>query len=99
MDEIKNGRYVEDSYVAHYRNGQLHREDGPAVELSDGSMIWYLYGKLHRTDGPAQQSPLGRKASAWYVNGVQLTEYEFHKFYEKNRAIESWNLNNKKNKI
>ena len=28
-----------------YLNGQLHREDGPAIEYADGSKAWYLNGK------------------------------------------------------
>jgi len=28
-----------------YLNGKHHREDGPAVEYSDGTKEWYLYGK------------------------------------------------------
>ena len=27
-----------------YLNGKLHREDGPAVEFSDGIKLWYLNG-------------------------------------------------------
>jgi len=34
-------------------NGKLHREDGPAVEYTDGSRLWYINGQLHRIDGPA----------------------------------------------
>ena len=29
-------------------NGELHREDGPAVEYSDGTKVWYLNDKRHR---------------------------------------------------
>ena len=38
-----------------YRNekGELHRLDGPAVELPDGTHFWFRNGKLHRDDGPA----------------------------------------------
>ncbi|MEZ0225643.1 MAG: hypothetical protein ACAH83_13890 [Alphaproteobacteria bacterium] len=35
--------------------GELHREDGPAVELTSGSKIWYRNGKYHREDGPAAE--------------------------------------------
>ena len=28
------------------KNGQLHREDGPAVEYANGSKWWYLNGNL-----------------------------------------------------
>jgi len=34
-------------------NGELHREDGPAIELANGTKIWYIHGKCHREDGPA----------------------------------------------
>jgi hypothetical protein len=29
----------------YYENNELHREDGPASERSDGSKYWYLDGK------------------------------------------------------
>jgi hypothetical protein len=28
-----------------YLNGQLHREDGPAVEYTDGDKSWFLNGQ------------------------------------------------------
>lgn len=48
-------------------NGQLHREDGPAVERPNGHKEWYLYGKRHRKDGPAVEHANGSKE--WYLNG------------------------------
>ena len=36
-------------------NGNLHREDGPAVEYANGIKYWYLNGELHREDGPATE--------------------------------------------
>jgi hypothetical protein len=50
-----------------YLNGQLHREDGPAIEEADGTKIWYLNGKVHREDGPAYESVDGAKE--WFLNG------------------------------
>ncbi len=40
--------------VKEYRNerGELHREDGPAIEYTSGTKMWYQNGKLHREDGP-----------------------------------------------
>lgn len=40
--------------IKYWRNsaGQLHREDGPAVE-GDGTRAWYLNGIRHRENGPA----------------------------------------------
>jgi hypothetical protein len=52
-----------------YKNekGLLHREDGPAIEKSDGHKEWYLNGKQHRIDGPAVIFANGDKY--WYQNG------------------------------
>ena len=32
-------------------NGRLHRTDGPAIELEDGSKFWYSNNQLHREYG------------------------------------------------
>ena len=52
-----------------YRNdkGILHREDGPAVEWSDGSKEWYIKGELHREEGPAREWINSTKE--WCING------------------------------
>jgi hypothetical protein len=55
----------------------LHREDGPAIEYSDGDKSWYLNGECHREDGPACEYADGGKS--WYLNGVKYTEEEFKK--------------------
>ena len=47
-------------------NDQFHREDGPAIERSDGEKEWWVNGKLHREDGPAIEWPDGSKS--WYLN-------------------------------
>ena len=60
-----------------YRNGKLHREDGPAVEWTDGSKFWYRNGKYHREDGPAIEYANGDKF--WYRNGKQRTEEKFNR--------------------
>jgi hypothetical protein len=36
-----------------FLNGQLHREDGPAITYLDGTKEWFFNGKRHRKDGPA----------------------------------------------
>ena len=53
-----------------YLNGELHREDGPAVEWADGSKVWFLNGENHREDGPAVEYTDGDKW--WYLNGKFL---------------------------
>ena len=47
-------------------NGELHREDGPAIELTNGGKEWWVNGKRHREDGPAIEHADGNKR--WYVN-------------------------------
>jgi hypothetical protein len=56
-------------------NGKLHRLDGPAIELSNGTKLWYVGGNLHRLDGPAVEWLDGTKD--WFINGkCYYTEYE-----------------------
>jgi hypothetical protein len=57
-------------YAAWWRlNGELHREDGPAVEWADGDKMWCLNGLLHRLDGPAVEYANGYKS--WYLDGLR----------------------------
>ena len=52
--------------------GQLHREDGPAIEHADGDKHWFLNDKLHREDGPAIEWANGHKE--WWINGKRHRE-------------------------
>ena len=47
--------------------GQYHREDGPAIECSNGTKLWYLNGQRHRENGPAAEWSDGYKS--WWLNG------------------------------
>ncbi len=48
-------------------NGVHHREDGPAIEWSNGDREWYINGKRHRDNGPAFEYAAGAKV--WWSNG------------------------------
>jgi len=48
--------------------GELHREDGPAIEWADGTRSWYLNNQRHREDGPAMEWSDGTRS--WYWNGL-----------------------------
>lgn len=48
-------------------DGVPHRENGPAIEYSDGDQRWYRNSRLHREDGPAIEYTNGHKE--WYQNG------------------------------
>ena len=44
-NEVKNGRYVDAlGTVRWYKDGQLHREDGPAIEYASGKKEWWVNG-------------------------------------------------------
>lgn len=54
MTEERNGLVIDEDGVQYwYRNGQLHREDSPAIIFPGLGEEWWLHGRLHREDGPA----------------------------------------------
>lgn len=88
--EPKNGRCVEwngtDKIIRWYKEGVLHRENGPAIEAGVGFEAWYVNGKLHREDGPAvKQSSGGKGEWEWYLYGVRYSEEEFYSYIEKKK--------------
>jgi hypothetical protein len=76
-----------------YYGGEIHREDGPAIERV-GSYSWYINGKLHRLDGPAieyrgiqfrqsNRSDIGLvNGGEWYVYGMHVQPEEVKKMYD-----------------
>ena len=60
--------------VRYYKPGTdiLHREDGPAMEYTNGHKAWYKEGKLHREDGPAVEYIDGAKS--WFINDKRHRE-------------------------
>ena len=60
-------RVYESGYTEWRKNGELHREDGPAFVWANGDKFWYLNGKPHREDGPAVEYADGSKA--WWLKG------------------------------
>ena len=57
-----------------YKDGIIHRANGPAIESQNGYQDWYWHGKLHRKDGPARLYPDG--TVDYWINGKLLSEYE-----------------------
>ena len=64
---MKNEKRFTADGTFYYCNDFLHREDGPACELTDGTKIWMINGERHRLDGPALIYPNGDKY--WYQRG------------------------------
>ena len=58
---------VHKTFTSWHYDGQLHRDNGPALEYKNGDKIWYLHGMRHRTDGPAVECLNGRQE--WWFEG------------------------------
>ena len=69
----------------------LHRENGPAIEQYDGTMLWHQNGQLHRTNGPAIEWRDGEKR--WYQEGrLHRTDGPA---IERCNGTKGWYINNK----
>ena len=48
----ENGLYVDEyGNKSWYKNGKMHREDGPAVIETDGSKEWFINGVEYSEEG------------------------------------------------
>lgn len=65
-----------------YKNGNLHREDGPAVEFSNGTKYWYIEGLLHRENGPAIE--YFDKSKIWSIEGEEYHMYSLLSYFKYN---------------
>jgi len=72
-----NNNFNCDKSISYYKGYLLHREDGPAVEYSNGDKQWLLNGIFHREDGPAMEWANGSKN--WALNGRHCFEEEYLK--------------------
>lgn len=59
--------YEEVSCSIYYENGQIHRDNGPAIrDMIRGEIAFYRRGFLHKTDGPAVSTTT---MTVWYIGG------------------------------
>ncbi len=58
---------VSENITEWYFNGKYHRENGPAIEWTNGTKEWFINGKRHREDGPAIEYP--NEDKYWLING------------------------------
>lgn len=70
-------------------NDKRHREDGPAVEDTDGNKEWWVDGGLHREDGPAIDEIDGEKQ--WWVHN-HIVRIEPHDVERMWSSIEEQHL-------
>ncbi len=85
---MKDGLHIDaDGMQRWFKEGKLHREDGPAIIYPDGRQWWYKEGEWHREDGPAIIYPDGRQW--WYKEGEKYEpsahELIVYKMNEKER--------------
>ena len=69
FDTLKYRVEVDDVGTRRYYNsaGDLHRDEGPAVEFVDKSERWFQDGLCHRDNGPAFITARGTRK--WAING------------------------------
>ena len=78
--EVKKSGYLNGCDTYYYKDGKLHREDGPAEVISNAMELkkcWFLNGMLHRLDGPAATRNTGDSVhnnyeEEFWINGVQV---------------------------
>ncbi len=73
-----------------FKNGLLHRLDGPAVEYANGTKEWFKNGKRHREDGPALK--FSDSIKYWYLEGksygqINLKDYVVLDSYQGNHNL------------
>jgi len=44
---------IKNPFKCWFKNGEIHKEDGPAIILENGDWQWWLNDQLHRIGGPA----------------------------------------------
>src|ERR1017187_7779284 len=80
----------------YYKDGKLHKEDGPAVEFSNGSKKWYRDGLLHNDHGPAVEwVGIGKE---WWING-ELHRDNNMPAIEDDDGGKSWFIHNKLHRL
>ena len=91
-----------------FKDGVMHRDDGPTIIYPDGKQVWYKYNRRHRDDGPAVIYPNGDQfwykegeihrdygPAVIYVNGGQYW-YKYNKQYEPSaHELMVWKMNEK----
>jgi len=64
---MRNGKEIDKhGTIRYFKNGEFHREDGPAYSDGDNFKSWWINGIRHREDGPAIIDVIGKEY--WYHN-------------------------------
>ena len=68
-----------------YKNGTIHRDDGPAATYPDGTQVWLKDGMRHRNAGPA----------VIYHNGDQYWYKDDQPYEPSAHDLMVWKMNEK----
>lgn len=60
-------KITSDDSIRYFKDGELHREDGPACIHTNGALHYYLNGQAHREDGPSHNYSDG--VTNWFYKG------------------------------
>lgn len=70
-----SGQFIGAEFIECWKLGdRYHREDGPAIVMTNGTRMWYDHGRLHRTDGPAVM--LAGGMNSWYIYHQRITDWQ-----------------------
>ena len=87
MDElVKLSSETAIYYYYSTKHGYIfHREDGPAVEYTNGDESWMINNNYHRVDGPAK---IRSGKYEWYLDGENMTFKEYLSRIDSEVAVE-----------
>lgn len=73
--------------------GELHREDGPAIEYRAGTKAWFVRARYHNIKGPSFISVTGRVD--WFIDGEEFETKEdwFAALTSDQKENYIWNMN------
>lgn len=69
-----------------FKDGVLHRENGPAIEWDDGDKYWYKNNVLHREAGPAIEC-VNPNDNQYYLDGAFKTKAQFDSIINKKKNL------------
>jgi hypothetical protein len=85
-DKTRNGLILDGAgNKFYYKDGLHHREDGPAIEYTDGYKIWCINGNTTREDGPAVINQYGQEF--WYLNNICINVKSQKEFEQYKKLI------------
>ena len=68
--------------------GLFHRGNGPAIEFSDGRLLYFQNGALHRSEGPAVINTDGSRL--YFLNDKQVQEREIIPARIRDNGVKEW---------